>query len=99
MGGAFLAMATNETDERLSRALTAYLRQQIQAPATAIGDFLDIIIADARRLQLAPVLSDLDRMQSASARLNAFVTKLIADFSVRPAAERELRGFQPPAPA
>jgi len=74
-------MSTSESDERLSRALTAYLRQQVQAPATAIADFLDIIVADARRLQFAHVLSDLDRMHSASARLNAFVTKLIADSS------------------
>ena len=74
-------MSTSESDERLSRALTAYLRQQVQAPATAIADFLDIIVVDARRLQFAHVLSDLDRMHSASARLNAFVTKLIADSS------------------
>ncbi|MCF8478692.1 MAG: response regulator [Pseudolabrys sp.] len=74
-------MATTESDERLGRALTAYLRQQVQAPATAITDFLDIIIADARRLQIAGVLSDLDRMHSAASRLNAFVTTLIADSS------------------
>jgi class 3 adenylate cyclase/CheY-like chemotaxis protein len=68
-------------DERLDRALAAYLRQQIQAPATAVTDFLDIIIADARRLQLSEVMSDLDRMHAAGARLNAFVTKLIEDTS------------------
>ena len=74
-------MSAKEVDERLNRAVAAYLRQQVQAPATAVTDFLDIIIEDARRLKLEPVLSDLDRMHSASTRLNAFVTRLIADSS------------------
>jgi class 3 adenylate cyclase/CheY-like chemotaxis protein len=74
-------LPTDETDERLNRALIAYLRQQVQAPASAITDFLDIITEDARRLQLTHVLSDLDRMQSAAARLNAFVSRLIAGSS------------------
>jgi adenylate cyclase len=75
------ALSTNEMDERLNRALSAYLRQQVQAPATAVADFLEIIIEDARRLQLAPVMADLDRMHTAGLRLNAFVTRLIEDTS------------------
>ena len=71
------ALSTNETDERLDRAFAAYLRQQVQAPATAVTEFLDTIIADARRLALADVMADLDRMQAAALRLNAFVTSLI----------------------
>ena len=74
-------LSTNEMDERLNRALSAYLRQQVQAPATAVADFLEIIIEDARRLQLAPVMADLDRMHTAGLRLNAFVTRLIEDTS------------------
>ena len=70
-------MSTNETDERLNRAFVAYLRQQVQAPATAVTEFLDTIIADARRLQLSAVMDDLDRMQAAAIRLNAFVASLI----------------------
>jgi class 3 adenylate cyclase/CheY-like chemotaxis protein len=66
-------------NDRLNRALAAYLRQQIQAPATAITDFLDIIIEDARRLNVTEVMSDLDRMHAACARLNAFVTRLVED--------------------
>jgi class 3 adenylate cyclase/CheY-like chemotaxis protein len=72
-------MSTNESDERLNRALAAYLRQEVQAPATAVTDFLDIIIEDARRLKLDHVLDDLDRMHGASVRLNSFVKKLIED--------------------
>jgi adenylate cyclase len=74
-------LSTNEMDERLNRALSAYLRQQVQAPATAVADFLEIIVEDARRLRLAPVMADLDRMHSAGLRLNAFVTRLIEDTS------------------
>ena len=41
-------MSGNVLDERLSRALTAFLRQEVQAPATAVTDLLDMIIEDAR---------------------------------------------------
>jgi len=65
-------------DQRLNRALAAYLRQEIQAPALAIGDFLDILTEDARRLGFDDALSDLDRMQSAAGKLNAFVAAVVA---------------------
>jgi adenylate cyclase len=68
-------------DERLNRALTAFLRQEVQAPATAITDFLDMIIEDARTAQAENLLADLNRMRSASVQLNAFVKNLIQDSS------------------
>ena len=74
-------MPTTATNERLSRALTAFLRQEVQAPATAITEFLDILIEDARRLRLDALLPDLDRMLSASMQLNAFVSSIIKDSS------------------
>jgi adenylate cyclase len=64
-------------DERLGRALTAFLRQQVQAPASAITDFLEMIIEDARAAQSPELLSDLERMRGASVQLNAFVRSLI----------------------
>jgi adenylate cyclase len=70
-------LSTGVSDERLNRALTAFLRQEVQAPAAAVTDFLDIIIEDARRLQLDHLLADLDRMRTASVRLNTFVASLI----------------------
>ena len=70
-------MSTTASEERLNRALTAYLRQEVQAPATAVTEFLDMIIEDARRLQLEPMLPDLNRMRSASAQLNTFVKTII----------------------
>jgi adenylate cyclase len=59
----------------------AFLRQEVQAPATAVTEFLDLIIEDARRLRLDPLLPDLDRMRSASVQLNTFVTSIIKDSS------------------
>ncbi len=66
-------------DERLNRALTAFLRQEVQAPATAVTDFLDMIIEDARGSQPESLLADLNRMRGASVQLNAFVRSLIQD--------------------
>jgi adenylate cyclase len=68
-----------ESDERLNRALTAFLRQEVQAPASAVTDFLDMIIEDAP----AGLLADLNRMRSASVQLNAFVKSLIRDSTDR----------------
>jgi class 3 adenylate cyclase len=74
-------LSTNVSDERLNRAVTAFLRQEVQAPATAVTDFLGMIIEDARNLKLDQLLPDLDRMHGASVRLNAFVKGLIQDSS------------------
>jgi class 3 adenylate cyclase len=70
-------LSTTASEERLDRALTAFLRQEVQAPATAVTEFLDMIIEDARRLQLELMLPDLNRMRSASAQLNTFVKTII----------------------
>jgi class 3 adenylate cyclase/CheY-like chemotaxis protein len=70
-------VSTSELDERLNRALTVYLRQEVQAPATAVTEFLDMIIEDARGHKLDHMLSDLERMHGASVRLNTFVKGLI----------------------
>jgi class 3 adenylate cyclase len=72
-------LSKTEQDERLSRAVTAFLRQQVQAPAIAITDFLDMIIEDARASRPESLLADLDRMRNASLQLNAFVKSLIQD--------------------
>ena len=72
-------MSRTTLDERLSRALTAFLRQEVQAPASAVTDFLDMVIEDARGSQSESLLADLDRMRGASVQLNAFVKSLIED--------------------
>ena len=70
-------------DERLSRAMIAFLRQEVQAPAIAVKDFLSMIIEEAHGSQSESVLADLNRMHSASEQLNAFVRTLIQDSSDR----------------
>ncbi len=74
-------LSQDKPDERLNRALTAYLRQEIQAPAIAVTEFLDMIVEDARRQNLDQMLPDLDKMQAASRRLNGFVKDLIESSS------------------
>jgi class 3 adenylate cyclase len=69
------------SEERLSRALTAFLRQEVQAPAVAVSDLLSMIVEEARGSQSEDVLVDLERMRSASTQLNAFVKSLISDSS------------------
>jgi adenylate cyclase len=69
------------SEQRLNQAMRAFLRQELQAPASAVMDFLGIIIEDARSSQLDHLLSDLERMRSASLQLNAFVKNLLEDTS------------------
>ena len=71
-------MPSEENDQRLNRALAAYLRQEIQAPALAIADFLDILSEETRRLGLDEISSDVERMQAAAGKLNAFVAAVVA---------------------
>ena len=71
----------NEQNERLNRALAAYLRQEVQAPTSAISEFLDALLADARALEAEAMLSDIQRMHDAGLRLNIFVNELIENFS------------------
>ena len=86
-------MSRTVLDERLSRALTAFLRQEVQAPATAVTDLLDMIIEDARSSQPESMLADLNRMRGASVQLNAFVKGLIQDSSADRQKDESLEAF------
>jgi adenylate cyclase len=87
-------LSANASDERFNRAVTAYLRQEVQAPAAAVSDFLDIIIEDARGLKLDHVLADLDRMRSASIQLTTFVKSVTAEGSSARGKGEEFEAFQ-----
>ena len=82
-------MPKTEADKRLNRALTAFLRQEVQAPASAVTDFLDMIIEDAPE----GLLADLNRMRTASVQLNAFVKSLIRDLASDRRADETLEAF------
>jgi adenylate cyclase len=86
-------LSEDVSEERLSRALTAFLRQELQAPATAITDFLDIIIEDESRGPRDHLLRDLERMRTASLRLNAFVKEIVQDTSSIRQQEESLEEF------
>jgi class 3 adenylate cyclase/CheY-like chemotaxis protein len=82
----------------LSRALAAFLRQEVQAPATAVTDLLAMIIEDARgatspSATSQSLLADLERMRGASVQLNAFVKSLIADSSADRRSDESLEAF------
>jgi adenylate cyclase len=87
-------LSASASDERFDRAVTAYLRQEVQAPAAAVSDFLDIIIEDARRLKLDHVLADLERMRSASIRLTTFVKSVTTDGSSSRGQGKNSEAFQ-----
>lgn len=63
--------------DRAARALVAYLRQEIEAPAAAIAGFLEIVEEDARRYRLPHCLPDLARMKRAAAALRGLVRKVV----------------------
>ena len=87
-------MSANASDERFNRAVTAYLRQEVQAPAAAVSDFLDIIIEDARKLKLDHVLADLERIRSASIQLTTFVKSVTTDGSSARGQAKNFEAFQ-----
>jgi CheY-like chemotaxis protein len=87
-------LSANASEERFNRAVTAYLRQEVQAPAAAVSDFLDIIIEDARRLKLDHVLADLERMRSASIQLTTFVKSVTTDGSSAQGQAENFEAFQ-----
>ena len=87
-------MSANASDERFNRAVTAHLRQEVQAPAAAVSDFLDIIIEDARRQKLDHVLADLERMRSASIQLTTFVKSVTTDGSSARGQAENFEAFQ-----
>jgi adenylate cyclase len=87
-------LSANASDERFNRAVTAYLRQEVQAPAAAVSDFLDIIIEDARSLKLDHVLADLERMRSASMQLSTFVKSVTSGGSSARGQGENFEGFQ-----
>ena len=51
LGAAFVG---HHSSERFDRALTAFLRQEVQAPSTAVTELLDMMVEDAHRFKPMP---------------------------------------------
>jgi class 3 adenylate cyclase len=62
---------------RLEYALAAFLRQEFGASVAAIIGFVDILIEDARRHDIADVVPDLQRMRAAGKQLSALIAQLV----------------------
>jgi len=66
------------SDGRLDNAVAAFLRQEFDASVSAIVGFLDILIEDAHRPDLADFVPDLDRMRLAGTQLAAMISQAFA---------------------
>ena len=62
---------------RLERAVDAFLRQEFGASVAAIIGFVDILIEDARRHDLADLVPDLERMREAGVQLSALIAQTV----------------------
>jgi adenylate cyclase len=60
---------------RLEHAVAAFLRQELGSSVAAIIGFVDILIEDARRHELADFIPDLERMRMASGQLSQVIAQ------------------------
>jgi adenylate cyclase len=64
-------------DQRLERALAAFVRQEFGAPIATVIGLTEILIEDARRSGDDPLTSDLDRIHSAGLQLQEQLSQLV----------------------
>jgi len=61
---------------RVDYAVTAVLRQEVGAPVAAVIGFVDILLEDARRNELAEFIPDLERMRDAAGQLSELIAEI-----------------------
>jgi adenylate cyclase len=66
-----------DADTRTERALTAYLRQELSAPATAIMGYAEMLMNDAVRSGRAALIDYLRRILDASRSLYGLILSLL----------------------
>ena len=66
-----------DADTRTERALTAYLRQELSAPATAIMGYAEMLMNDAVRSGRAALIDDLRQILDASRSLYGLILSLL----------------------
>jgi class 3 adenylate cyclase len=62
---------------RLEHAIAAFLRQEFGASVAAVIGFVDILIEDARRHDLADLVPDLERMREAGVQLSVLIAQTV----------------------
>jgi adenylate cyclase len=67
----------SHTEQRLERALVAFVRQEFSAPTAAIIGFAEILLEDVRRQGLADFAGDLERIREAGLQLQALLGALL----------------------
>src|SRR5450759_4197820 len=74
------------TDRRTERALVAYVRQELSAPAIAIMGYAEILMDDAAQAGSGQLTDDLQRILDASRNLHRLILSLLDPATVRQAA-------------
>jgi class 3 adenylate cyclase len=69
---------SDDDNARVQKALLAYLRQDLTAPASAISGYVEILIDDAKGLSLDSYLPDLERIRTAGSNLSALLQSALA---------------------
>lgn len=64
-------------DDRLHRALLAYVRQEFEAPVGAILGYAEIMLEDAEQQKHYSILGDLQRLNQAGLKLKALISGLL----------------------
>src|SRR5215813_9023600 len=89
------AAPDRSAEQRLKRALLAYVRQDFSAPVGAIVGYAEILIEDAPRHGLERLLPDLARIHQAGLALQALVEGLLdGDRLADPAAQGGYGAFR-----
>ena len=82
----------SDDGERRRRARLANMRQELLAPVTAIVGYQEIVLEEARRLDLRGMVPDLERVLGSARRLLELVDRLLDDDVVLTTADRHAAG-------
>ncbi|MCW6511098.1 adenylate/guanylate cyclase domain-containing protein [Lichenifustis flavocetrariae] len=81
-------------DERLARAISAFVRAEFIAPVDVVSSFIDLVIEDVAREQMASFRADLQTMKASSLRLRIVVEELLdTSASQRSLSEKQIDDF------
>ncbi|MDX7951944.1 adenylate/guanylate cyclase domain-containing protein [Lichenihabitans sp. Uapishka_5] len=81
-------------DQRLARAIAAFVRAEFKAPVDIVSSFIDLVTEDAVRDRLSGFEADLLKMKSSSETLGSVIEGLLdTSAAQRSLSERELGDF------
>lgn len=79
------ARISHGADRRIERALVAYVRQELSAPAIAVMGYAEMLMDDAQRTGRRQITEDLQRILDASRNLHRLILGLLDLETVQPA--------------